>query len=193
MNRYKPKGWRGQSYRHSLASRGIKTKFSKYPKIEMITAEIHNRVNEKKDFEQFAKELVQQYREKQDEITKEDIYKLLEQTVSNYKRERIHIKFLTQERYRMLPEERERNKKGDMSYATTRVYGNGQADIFIRKSNDLENDLRLLRHESVELGIFQGLKGNGLTDNEELSHKLNTVKIINKQVDNAYGNIGDPI
>lgn len=193
MSRYKPKGWRGDSVRHSLARRGIKTNFSRYPKIELLTAEIHQKVSDKKDFEMYAKELVEAYNEKRNEVSREDIYKLLEKSLQNYRREKIKIKFLTPERYDLLPEERQRNEKGEMSYATTRVYGDGSADIFIRQSCDLENDLRLLRHEVKEIEIYEGLKGNGLIDNQKTAHKLNPVKIRNSQVDKAYGDIGDPI
>jgi hypothetical protein len=74
----------------------------------------------------------------------------------------------------------------EISYATTRIDGLGNVNIFVKDSGDKSRNNALLRHEQEELRLFKGLVRDGIDKNiaDELAHNLNPVKI--RGVDDHY-------
>lgn len=104
---------------------------------------------------------------------------------------KITIRFLSANDFNRLPEEIARNKKGELSYAQS-VIKNDSIDISVRDTRDLRVRNKLVRHELEEIKIFKKLDLTIVKNPEQTAHKMNPVKLTNKEVDNAFGDIGDP-
>lgn len=71
-------------------------------------------------------------------------------------------------------------KDYEVGYATTRVYPDGKAKIYVKDSGDYSRNLKLLAHEVNELAIFNTLvneEGVNPKVADEMAHNLNEVKV----------------
>jgi acyl-CoA-binding protein len=107
-------------------------------------------------------------------------------------RNKIKIRAVPSKVYDKLPEEKLRARVGEMSYAQTKITPT-EIDITIRKTPNKKLMNKLLRHEKEELMIFNRLKKRGVKNAEDKAHDLTKTKVNNREVDRAYGDIGDPI
>lgn len=183
------KGWQGESTRHSLSRRGVKTGnrmselykrsyaewLRKNPKAQKVYA----------SQSEMYKSLGDKY--------KSDLSKQKWFTGSLYS---IAVSAIPSSEYDKLNEERRLESHGEMSYAMTVLHpDNSRERIVIRDSGDKKLNKKLLKHELEEYKIYRKLLDDGISEREAqgLAHELTFTKVNNKEVDAAYGNIGDPV
>ena len=142
----KRKGWFKESYRHSLASKGIKTKkqgMSDFYKKSYGKIKQRNPLSE--DYKKAYKAKAQPfYKKLGDEYQKFwHIKSKSLRALGTLRLKEPIIRILKSEHYNGLPEEISANKEGSMSYGMTRIGGGGDVAIFIRDSNDQELNKKL--------------------------------------------------
>jgi hypothetical protein len=182
-------GWFGDSERHSLSARGIKSS---------------GRMSElyKKSYADWLKK-----NPKASKVyaTQSEVFKTLgDKYRSDLKKQKwftgslysIAVSAIPSSEYDKLNEERRLESHGEMSYAMTVLHpDNSRERIVIRDSGSERLNKKLLKHELEEYKIYRKLLDDGITEKEAqpLAHELTFTKVNNKEVDTAYGNIGDPL
>jgi hypothetical protein len=182
-------GWQGESTRHSLSRRGVKTgnKMSQLFKGSYADWLRRNPKANKVFASQsdLFKSLGAKYRA---DLGKQKWFK-----GSLYS---IGVEAIPSSDYDRLNEERRLESHGEMSYAMTVLRpDNSRERIVIRDSGSKRLNKKLLRHELEEYKIYRKLLEDGVAPSvaQDVAHDLTFTKVTNAEVDRAYGNIGDPV
>lgn len=198
----KRKGWTGESTRHSLSARKVKT--GKYSKLSAAYRKAYD--DWYREYKKPVDRIYEQQKAKHSMSPEQkNIYKALglkykEQIKKQpwFKSKTIYaigIDVIPNKEYELLPEERRLESRGEMSYAMTTLGDNDERErIIIRDSGNGALNRKLLKHELEEYKIYRKLLESGTPQSKAagLAHELTLTKVSNSEVDKAYGNIGDP-
>jgi len=131
----------------------------------------------------------------------ESTLKKIEKNLNSHKNSSGVISFdihkLPEKEYEKMSSEKKLLAHGNMSYASceTNKGIDGDHDIFVRDTKNKKVLNKLIAHEKAELPLYNKLIKAGYSSQiaSQKAHELNPVKIANKDVDKAFGNIGDPV